>query len=436
MANSIKFDNTEILNTTYIPRYVKHESAPERDLNIFSLARETGGVLVSEKYGSKKITLTGYLIGTSKSDLETKIDSFKELFSRVEKNLDVDWEGSTRRYVATCSSHTFDRDYFHLDFVPWSAEFIVAGGVGTDTSPTTYKSTELLTENPKSYSVVFGGSSDAKPVITLSIGTIFAHAVGVSVEKEDTGEMIVYNKQNKIVFTPGQSVIVDFSQKNVTLGGVAQPFYGIFANFDNQTSTLKISFAGIIDQEFLVDTYGVPTSSYNLFNDEADSQLLVAQSFTVPYTDTTYSNLGLYIDKTGSPALMTVRIETDANNYPSGDLVDENATFQIENSYISTGGSWFESLYFTMFTLEANTRYWIVLVPTAGESASNMWQIPYLSGTTATYKRGNVSRSDDNGSSWTDCPDSDIGFKLYYGGRNTFETSKASIGITYTKRYL
>ena len=136
MPGSIKFDGVEILTTTYIPRYVKHESAPERELTLLNLAREDGSVLVTEKYGTKTITLIGYLVGSSKSDLETKIDSFKELFSRKEKNLDIDWEAGTRRYVATCIRHNFDRDHFHLLFVPWTAEFVIAGGIGQDISLT------------------------------------------------------------------------------------------------------------------------------------------------------------------------------------------------------------------------------------------------------------------------------------------------------------
>ena len=125
MSQSIQFDSTELRNTTYIPRYVKHESATERELNILELARDNGSVLVSERRGIKRITLQGILTATSEAGLESAIDTFKELFSREQKNLDISWNGSTRRYVATCSVHTFDRDFFHLLFVPWTAEFII-----------------------------------------------------------------------------------------------------------------------------------------------------------------------------------------------------------------------------------------------------------------------------------------------------------------------
>ncbi|MFA5462449.1 MAG: hypothetical protein WC274_10285, partial [Sulfurimonas sp.] len=105
MPNSIKFDSTELLNTTYIPRYVKHESSTDRELGIMNLARDNGSVLVNDRRGTKTITLKGILTGATESALETAIDNFKELFSRQQKNLDISWAGSTRRYIATCKSH-------------------------------------------------------------------------------------------------------------------------------------------------------------------------------------------------------------------------------------------------------------------------------------------------------------------------------------------
>jgi hypothetical protein len=90
----------------------------------------------SERYGAKTIKLQGTIKGSSQTDLESKVDAFKELFSRPQKNLEIDWSGGTRRYIATCQHHEFDRDYYHLSIVPWTAEFIAPSGVGQDTSTT------------------------------------------------------------------------------------------------------------------------------------------------------------------------------------------------------------------------------------------------------------------------------------------------------------
>src|SRR5205085_8353450 len=98
--SSVKFDSTEILDSTHLPRFVQHEDTADRALIEVSLARTDSQILIAEFYGMKVIRLQGKLKGTSQSDLETKIDTFKELFSRPEKNLDISWAGGTRRYVA------------------------------------------------------------------------------------------------------------------------------------------------------------------------------------------------------------------------------------------------------------------------------------------------------------------------------------------------
>ena len=115
--SNITFDSTELVNSTYAPRYIRHESAPDRILTLLELAREGGAIFVTEKYGIKTILVAGTLKAANQSALETAIDNFKELFSRKERDLDIGWAGNTRRYVATCKRHIFNRDYFNLNFV-------------------------------------------------------------------------------------------------------------------------------------------------------------------------------------------------------------------------------------------------------------------------------------------------------------------------------
>src|SRR5262245_30774345 len=129
---SVSFDGTDLITTTYLPRFVKHESVGTRQLDTMALSRSDGEVLIADSRGKKTISLQGTLKGSSQSDLESKIDAFTELFSRPEKNLDIDWSGGTRRYVATCTAHAFDRDHYHLSIVPWRAEFTVLSGEGKD----------------------------------------------------------------------------------------------------------------------------------------------------------------------------------------------------------------------------------------------------------------------------------------------------------------
>ena len=44
----LKFDNTTISNTTYFLEYSKHQTAPERDLELVKLPNRSGEVLISD----------------------------------------------------------------------------------------------------------------------------------------------------------------------------------------------------------------------------------------------------------------------------------------------------------------------------------------------------------------------------------------------------
>ena len=159
---SIKYDNTELQGATYTPRFVKHESAPDRIVNSLKLARQDGEVIIDDTMGVKYIDIQGILIGSSQSDLETKIDAFKELIARKDKNLDIDWAGGTRRYVCRSISHSIDRDHYNISYVPYTIRFLVPTGYGQDTAETTALNKSAITATTDSETITFAGSVTPK----------------------------------------------------------------------------------------------------------------------------------------------------------------------------------------------------------------------------------------------------------------------------------
>jgi hypothetical protein len=70
---TVTYDGTELVNATYITRFVKHESVAPRTVIAGQLAREDGEVFIAEKRGRKTIQLQGVLKGSTQADLESKI---------------------------------------------------------------------------------------------------------------------------------------------------------------------------------------------------------------------------------------------------------------------------------------------------------------------------------------------------------------------------
>lgn len=424
---SVKFDNTEIVGTTYIPRYAKHESAPNRILNTMALSREDGEIMISQKYGNKTISLTGYLTASSKANLETAIDSFKELFSRIEKNLDIEWAGGTRRYVATCQSHNFDRDYFHLLFVPWTAEFVVSSGVGEDTTETALEN-NTFTAWTKTGSWALAGSAKPKPRIRVgAFGATATKPCGIEIKNTDTGERFVMTRANGL--DNGKYFEMDCRLKTAKYDSVEDVFYGVFPSWIVGTNNYKITVGEIIDQAKEVIEASPLTFKYIYGNNE------IAQSFMVPNSDDTYQVIELYLAKAGTPPNdLTIRIETDNNGKPSGTLVAVNSTFTIAKGDVT--GSWLQTRKAStgLFSLVANTRYWIVAKTTAGDS-SNYFLWGFEWNANANYSKGNMAWTADAGSTWTDEALADCDFRLYYGGEQ--DGSKTyKYYIDYYKRYL
>ena len=429
MANSVKFDSVELNATPYFPRTAKHESFPERQVGTMQPSREDGDIFMYERFGKKIITMTGHLCGTSQADFESKKDTMSELLSRVEKNLDFDWNGSTRRYVATCSRFELDRDHYNISNCPFIIEFVVSGGVGKDTSITVEKHAVSLNANPYSFTSTFAGSAAPKPVITIEIGAWFTNPMGVMLENVTTGEKIVFNKQTGHLAS-GDTIVFDFENKKVTLEGVEQKFYGSFPTLIIGANSLKITVAEILDQ------YTSNIESFAIEYDVYGANLLFAQAFMIPYTDPTYKKVDLYFEKEGTPPnALSFEIQTDDGGKPSGTKVEANAYGSIPEASVGTDPAWISAYLNDHITLQANTRYWIVVKTTNGD-ASNKYLFPAVAGASAIYPKGGASRTIDGGANWTDKPDENMGMKLSYGGSKDTPLGTVTLDVDYYKRWL
>lgn len=367
--SSIKFDSTELVNTTYVPRFVKHESSPERENILLPITRQNGSVRVSSRYATKTITLQGILTGTTQANLEANIDAFKELFSRVDKNLDIDWNGATRRYVATCVKHEFDRDHFHLLFVPWTAEFIVPAGIGKDTSETSLYDTSGITATSTTITLAFLGSAQPKPVFTIDMTTVGSAEV-IELLNNDTGEYLKIDGP----FATNDQIIVDCLNLTVKKNGVSIPFRGIFPNFykgNNDFRFIIIGSGSTSNQSNIIDD-GVRNVNYDYGGGEMP---FVAQSFVLSesgYID----KISVKVDKTGTPGgYMNFILCADDNGKP-GTPLSANG-YQIQAADVPGSAAWTDAVWVSGSKqfLTAGVRYWLMLNPlqATGTDISNFF---------------------------------------------------------------
>jgi len=426
---NVTFDEVEIVNGTYIPRYVKHESAPERELALLDLTREDGSVLISEKYGTKSIVVIGKLTADSRAELDDAIDSFKELFSRKAKVLSVaDYAGGTpRTYVAYCVRHDFDRDHFHDLFVPWMAEFIVPSGVGKGATKQAYNgSWSGGADAHEGYGVAkidFGSKSSKPYYIKITLISFTPNGEkGISFESQD--KRLIYTQSDEL--DEGEYIVINCEDKKLTLNGITaeEGFFGPFPEFLLGNNTFKVEIA-----EILVEGKPAGTGTGRLvYGDNQE-----AQSFTIPWKDESVEVIGATITSSGTPANNVVlRIETDDGGKPSGDLVDADAYASVAYGDLPGVGEGYKYVLQGAITLEANTRYWLVVKTTGGDASNYYSLFPY----SGSYAKGNRARTTDGGSNWTDYPDDDNSFGIFVGGKRAGTLNTKSVVIDYYPYYL
>ena len=249
---SVTFDSVELVNSTYHLQYAKHQPVPDREIMMERLSFRDGEVIISNYYRSKRIVVKGTIIGTSASDLQTKVDAFKEILSREAKNLDITpTSGSARRYVATCARHSLDQDYYNITFLPWEAEFIVPLGYGKATSSTNHSDNDI-TSSPRTSSVTITGSKGCKPIITMTITNETSMTV-LKFENTTTSQYIEITR----AFADAEVIAIDCELMTCKVDGTAVDFAGVFPNFNVGANSYKITVTdgGAFDVDLDIDYY-------------------------------------------------------------------------------------------------------------------------------------------------------------------------------------
>lgn len=144
--------------------------------------------------------------------------------------------------------------------------------------------------------------------------------------------------------------------------------------------------------------YETGTDANKVVGDTGGTETAQSQGFQVAAA-LTVSGAQMYLKKAaGTPGNITVTIETDSTNKPSGTLVNANATGTI-TAFTTSSYAWVEVTFAGTFTLSATTTYHLVLKTAAAANDQNYtWAADASS---PSYSSGANSHSEDGGSTWT-----------------------------------
>jgi len=213
-----------------ITNLIDHINLPDKVMTLYALADANGSTIPSINYPTKKIVISGVIKGSSQADLDSRIDSFYGYFNGKNKNLDIAYGSSTRRYIATTNGISIDRAQKSLS-AKFQVQFICTNPFGIDTSTSnlwtakTAFTSATFTETP----TVGGTAPYQLPVITITINSLTGAGDYLQISNDNNNqEMLIYGQS----LAASDVVVIDCEQRTVTLNGDLIDYTGTFLELE------------------------------------------------------------------------------------------------------------------------------------------------------------------------------------------------------------
>lgn len=227
---TVTFDGTALSGSTIHIQRVEWESVDHKDVHIERLGNRDGGKIVDSTFAPRYITIGGIFRGTDIDNLETNIETFKELFNRVEKNLDFQYASGTRRFKVTMTSLKIVKEAANLTFAPFEATFVAGNQpFATLTDSSTAEFTGVGTNFGTYYgNFVAAGTYRPMPIIKMTVNNA-SGMTEASFTNRTTGGSITVTPNGG--FVAGDVLLINTEDYTVTLNGVAVDYSGFFPEF-------------------------------------------------------------------------------------------------------------------------------------------------------------------------------------------------------------
>lgn len=229
MATSVRFDVLNLqdgLNIFTTDTNV-YDSPPVL-LQTEKLAETDGTVIVKKTLDAKTFKVEGYMQTDTTANLDLLIDSFKRGLNKQSQTFDIDYAGSTRRYIATPQNVALSRSK-GLNAAGWSVEFYCANPVGMDITSSSLLGATIITSSTATSSIVVDGSYKAEPIIFVTLNSLTGAGNNtITVSNDATLRGVSVTR----TWAAGDVLEIDCLNKTVYVNNGVVPFAGQFPSFD------------------------------------------------------------------------------------------------------------------------------------------------------------------------------------------------------------
>lgn len=218
---------------------IRHNDGPDTLYNLMAIANANHSSMGDVDSPSKTITIAGVIKGSSQADLDSRIDTFKGYFIGKNKNLDIAYGASTRRYIATVPlDHIkIDREDGSRLWAPFKVDAICTQPFGMDTTATVLFNQAARTTIPYTATPTIGGNAEFQlPVFTITINTLTGTGDWVQISNDANGQTMLIIDQGLV---NGDVIVIDCAQRIVTLNDVQIDYNGVFIELPPGASSIS-----------------------------------------------------------------------------------------------------------------------------------------------------------------------------------------------------
>lgn len=205
----------------YFVEESNHDDIAIQEVNVQKIARTNESVILKKNYGSKKIKMSVIVKDSSKDNLDSRLDTFRQTIEAMDKNLDIDYASGTRRYVSTGFVKRMERKLY---WAKVEIEFECYKAFGENTS-STVENFNNKTTSPYTDDIEIIGSANAQPDIQITIDTITATGEKyMQLKNTDNGDYIKISADD---WAANDVIIISTREASVTKNGTVVEYLGI-----------------------------------------------------------------------------------------------------------------------------------------------------------------------------------------------------------------
>ena len=236
------FNSIDLNTSNYITTEVEYRTIPNREINLEPISRKPGKKYISNEFGERRIKIIGFIIGSSTSDLQTKIDDLNTGITRVSSGtLSFD---SSRSITATLASLTISDPQYSQTMVPFEMEFVAAAPFFEGTQQTA-NTTVVNAATSKTITTTISGSVFAEPNITFTAtaGAGYTTTSGITVTYSPTSEYVTWSGGANFL-AKGSSVQFDYANLRILQDATEVNSAGAFSRWEPGSTTFVVAFGG------------------------------------------------------------------------------------------------------------------------------------------------------------------------------------------------